>query len=242
MSKKFVVTGCAGFIGSHLTIGFWPRATASSGSTRSRTTTRGPTRRRISQSALSSPRVQSVRGEHAGPDGRRQCDSMDASWAISRASSPTVIASTISRPRPGSVSAGADVRHVRAQQRIGDATAPRSMRRLRRSHQGRLSRRRRPSTGSKTELPAAGGHGCPGRARRTGSPSSPGSTSRPVHANHRLDTVSLRFFTVYGPRQRPDMAFNKFIRAISGGPRHRGLRRREPDPRLHLCGRHQSKG
>ena len=33
-------------------------------------------------------------------------------------------------------------------------------------------------------------------------------------ANHGLDTTSLRFFTVYGPRQRPDMAFHKFIRAL----------------------------
>jgi UDP-glucose 4-epimerase len=33
------------------------------------------------------------------------------------------------------------------------------------------------------------------------------------HRNYRLPTVSLRFFTVYGPRQRPDMAFNKFISA-----------------------------
>lgn len=29
-----------------------------------------------------------------------------------------------------------------------------------------------------------------------------------------LPTVSLRYFTVYGPRQRPDMAFHKFIRAF----------------------------
>jgi nucleoside-diphosphate-sugar epimerase len=29
--------------------------------------------------------------------------------------------------------------------------------------------------------------------------------------------VSLRYFTVYGPRQRPDMAFNKFIRALLEG-------------------------
>jgi len=29
--------------------------------------------------------------------------------------------------------------------------------------------------------------------------------------------VSLRYFTVYGPRQRPDMAFHKFIRAILKG-------------------------
>lgn len=28
-----------------------------------------------------------------------------------------------------------------------------------------------------------------------------------------LPTVSLRFFTVYGPRQRPDMAFHRFLRA-----------------------------
>jgi len=34
------------------------------------------------------------------------------------------------------------------------------------------------------------------------------------HANYGLDTVSLRFFTVYGPRQRPDMAFHKFIKAM----------------------------
>jgi UDP-glucuronate 4-epimerase len=36
-------------------------------------------------------------------------------------------------------------------------------------------------------------------------------------ANYGLHTVSLRFFTVYGPRQRPDMAFNKFIRAMLEG-------------------------
>lgn len=31
---------------------------------------------------------------------------------------------------------------------------------------------------------------------------------------HGLSTVSLRYFTVYGPRQRPDMAFHKFIRSL----------------------------
>ena len=34
------------------------------------------------------------------------------------------------------------------------------------------------------------------------------------HKNYGIPTVSLRYFTVYGPRQRPDMAFNKFIKAI----------------------------
>ncbi len=32
--------------------------------------------------------------------------------------------------------------------------------------------------------------------------------------NHGVPTVSLRYFTVYGPRQRPDMAFHRFIRAV----------------------------
>jgi len=32
--------------------------------------------------------------------------------------------------------------------------------------------------------------------------------------NFCLPTVSLRYFTVYGPRQRPDMAINKFVTAI----------------------------
>lgn len=35
--------------------------------------------------------------------------------------------------------------------------------------------------------------------------------------NLRVPTVSLRYFTVYGPGQRPDMAFNKFVRAILAG-------------------------
>lgn len=33
------------------------------------------------------------------------------------------------------------------------------------------------------------------------------------HANHGVPTVALRYFTVYGPRQRPDMGFHKFIQA-----------------------------
>jgi UDP-glucose 4-epimerase len=37
------------------------------------------------------------------------------------------------------------------------------------------------------------------------------------YKNFGIPTVSLRYFTVYGPRQRPDMAFNKFIRAIFYG-------------------------
>ena len=36
---------------------------------------------------------------------------------------------------------------------------------------------------------------------------------RLYHGNHGLETVSLRYFSVYGPRQRPDMAFHRFCRA-----------------------------
>jgi UDP-glucose 4-epimerase len=35
--------------------------------------------------------------------------------------------------------------------------------------------------------------------------------------NHGLPVVSLRYFTVYGPRQRPDMAFHRFFRAARDG-------------------------
>jgi UDP-glucose 4-epimerase len=39
------------------------------------------------------------------------------------------------------------------------------------------------------------------------------------HVNFGVPTVSLRYFTVYGPRQRPDMGFHKFLRAtILGEP------------------------
>lgn len=35
---------------------------------------------------------------------------------------------------------------------------------------------------------------------------------------HAVSTVSLRYFTVYGPRQRPDMLTHRLIDAASGGP------------------------
>jgi nucleoside-diphosphate-sugar epimerase len=39
------------------------------------------------------------------------------------------------------------------------------------------------------------------------------------HAEHGVAAVALRFFSVYGPRQRPDMAFHRFCRAaLHGAP------------------------
>jgi nucleoside-diphosphate-sugar epimerase len=40
---------------------------------------------------------------------------------------------------------------------------------------------------------------------------------RTYHANFGLSTVVLRYFTVYGPRQRPDMAFSLFCQAALDG-------------------------
>lgn len=37
------------------------------------------------------------------------------------------------------------------------------------------------------------------------------------YSNFGVPTVSLRYFTVYGPRQRPDMGFNRFFSAILAG-------------------------
>jgi nucleoside-diphosphate-sugar epimerase len=37
------------------------------------------------------------------------------------------------------------------------------------------------------------------------------------HSNMGVPVVSLRYFTVYGPRQRPDMAFHRFLRAARDG-------------------------
>jgi UDP-glucuronate 4-epimerase len=37
------------------------------------------------------------------------------------------------------------------------------------------------------------------------------------HGNFGVASVSLRYFSVYGPRQRPDMAFNRFCRAALAG-------------------------
>ena len=37
------------------------------------------------------------------------------------------------------------------------------------------------------------------------------------HNLHQFDVLNLRFFTVFGPRQRPDLAIHKFVRQILAG-------------------------
>lgn len=37
------------------------------------------------------------------------------------------------------------------------------------------------------------------------------------HVNFGIPAVALRYFTVYGPRQRPDMGFHRFLTAVTAG-------------------------
>ncbi len=48
-------------------------------------------------------------------------------------------------------------------------------------------------------------------------------------SNHGVPATSLRYFTVYGPRQRPDMAFRKFLTRGIDRRAPGGLRRRAAD-------------
>ncbi|HXD68376.1 MAG TPA: NAD-dependent epimerase/dehydratase family protein [Gaiellales bacterium] len=42
--------------------------------------------------------------------------------------------------------------------------------------------------------------------------------ARAYAVEHGLDVVCLRYFSVYGPRQRPDMAFARLVASLLGGP------------------------
>ena len=54
-----------------------------------------------------------------------------------------------------------------------------------------------------------------------------------------LGVIALRFFTVYGPRQRPDMAIPMFTRAIADGHADPDVRRWLVAARLHVHRRHR---
>ena len=59
---------------------------------------------------------------------------------------------------------------------------------------------------------------------------------------YRLPCTGLRFFTVYGPWGRPDMAPMLFAGAIAEGRPIRLFNARPAQPRLHLCRRHRRGG
>ena len=49
-----------------------------------------------------------------------------------------------------------------------------------------------------------------------------------------LDAVTVRYFTIYGPRQRPDMAFTKMVTCLAEGGTVRAARGRNAVSELHL--------
>ena len=55
-----------------------------------------------------------------------------------------------------------------------------------------------------------------------------------AYATLRLPTTGLRFFTVYGPWGRPDMAMWIFTKAIVGAA-DQAVQLRQDAARLHLC-------
>ena len=57
--------------------------------------------------------------------------------------------------------------------------------------------------------------------------------------NFGVPTVTLRYFTVYGPRQRPDMAIHRVIESVLTGGAVRTVRLRRPDSGFHLRRRHR---
>ena len=61
----------------------------------------------------------------------------------------------------------------------------------------------------------------PGRSRRTGSRSSRASTSPRLRADFGLDVVVPPLLQLFGPRQRPDMAFTRVAFALAEGGRSR---------------------
>ena len=56
-----------------------------------------------------------------------------------------------------------------------------------------------------------------------------GAPVRALSRGFGLPTVSLRLFTVYGPRQRPDMAFSRLVGCAASAGAVRAVRRRQPD-------------
>jgi UDP-glucuronate 4-epimerase len=65
-------------------------------------------------------------------------------------------------------------------------------------------------------------HGTPRAARSPyGVTKATGEDLARVYRSNGLETVGLRYFTVYGPRQRPDMAMSRLCAALLGGPAFR---------------------
>jgi hypothetical protein len=111
---------------------------------------------------------------------------------------------------------GAELRGVPAGQRAGDAARARGGARARDGPQGRV---RLVVVGLRRGARAADARDQPDAAVLAvrGDQAGGEHLAELYRHNFGLATASLRYFTVYGPRQRPDMGFHKFIEATLDG-------------------------
>ena len=202
-SPRALVTGCAGFIGSHLT-----EALLAGG------------HEVVGLDCFSDnypARAEARQPRRARDHDRFELHPVDLATAELDARPRRLRRRLPPRGRAGRpVELGQPLRPLRAQQRRGDAAAAR----------GAAGRR------SSARVVYASSSSIYGESERLPTPEdapprplSPyGVTKlageqlcRVYHVNHGLETVALRFFTVYGPRQRPDMAFRRFCEAAASG-------------------------
>ena len=88
-------------------------------------------------------------------------------------------------------------------------------------------------------LRGGGQRGPPGQPVRTSSKKANELMAHTYSHLFGLPTTGLRFFTVYGPWGRPDMALFLFTKKILRRRTHRRVQPRQAHPRLHLHRRHR---
>jgi nucleoside-diphosphate-sugar epimerase len=199
---RVVVTGCAGFIGSHLT-----ERLLADGANVTGVDTFGPTydtaRRRARMSGLAGRRsFEFLEGDLTHLDLPPVLDGADAVFHLAA--------------RPGVRASWADFENVSranilATQRVLDAMKGGGSRLVFASSSSVYGSAARFPTDEATPLNPISPYGVSKAAGE--------SLISAYSSQHGIDAVSLRYFTVYGPRQRSDMAFTKWIRlALAGLP------------------------
>jgi nucleoside-diphosphate-sugar epimerase len=204
MSTRAVVTGAAGFIGSHLSEALVARGHDVVGIDCFTDYYDARIKRDNLSSLLASPRFRLIEGSLATLD--LEATLAGAAVVFHLAAQPGVRASWGRTFEPY-------IEHnVRATQRLCEAMRSLGGARLVYASSSSVY-------GSTAELPMREDH----RTR----PLSPYGVTKLAGeglvtlygTNYGIPVVSLRYFTVYGPRQRPDMAFHRFIKAgLAGAP------------------------
>jgi len=195
---RYLVTGCAGFVGSHLTEALLARGDYVLGIDNFTPFYDIDLKRRNLSPVLSNPRFQLAEIDLAEADLQTLLKDVDVVFHI--AGQPGV------RDSWGDKFAGYTRNNVLATERLLHASVGTGLKRF--VYAG--------SSSAYGDSPAM-----PWQEDVCPQPRSPYAITklaaehlcRSYHLDFGVPTVILRFFTVYGPRQRPDMAFHKFLRA-----------------------------